>query len=74
MEYWNDGSKGRKTIDMISSAFGAHYSTIPTFPGPDLTYKVGVLWTSLTRYHSDNGFFEPSSARAGHHSMSERKG
>jgi len=42
---------------------------IPTFPGPDLTYKVGVLWTSLTRYHSDNGFFEPSSARAGHHSL-----
>jgi hypothetical protein len=30
MEYWNDGSRGRKTINMTFSAFAAHYSIIPT--------------------------------------------
>jgi hypothetical protein len=31
MEYWNDGSRGRKTINMTFSAFVAHYSIIPSF-------------------------------------------
>jgi hypothetical protein len=31
MEYWNDGSRGRKTIDITFAAFPAHHYIIPTF-------------------------------------------
>jgi len=31
MEYWNDGLKEEKQLNMIFSVFGAHYSIIPIF-------------------------------------------
>jgi hypothetical protein len=33
MEYWNDGPRERKTINMTFSAFAAHHSNIPLFHG-----------------------------------------
>jgi len=37
MEYWNDGLRGIRTINLIF--FGLLLPTIPLFPGPDLIFK-----------------------------------
>jgi len=57
-----------KQLIIISSAFTAHYSIIPTFPGPDLTNKAGVLQASV-KYYSDTNLFQASRSRAGHFPM-----
>jgi len=47
MEYWNDGLKEERQLNMIFSAFGTHYSIIPIFPGPDplARWRAGlIIW------------------------------
>jgi len=65
MKCWSDGFRGIKTY----FAFTTHYSSTPTFPGPDLTDKAGVLQASLARYYDDTNFFQAGRTRAGHHSI-----
>ena len=54
------------TIEWFLSDFAPR---IPTFPGPDMAHRAGVLQASLARYYSDTSFFQASRARAGHYSI-----